>query len=142
MADADVRFEPGWERRMLDLGEPAIDAAAQIVERGQQRRIPVSRDGSHGRTAGYARDHIHVERGRDALGPFRDVGSDATSPSGYPYPLGLELGTAPHVIRSHGPWPLRDEHGNVFGREVKHPGTRPYPWCRAALQDIAGRVLP
>ena len=142
MAATDVRFEPGWERAVAALGEPAIEVAAQIVEAGQRRRIPVSADGSHGRQPGYARDHVHIERGRDEFGPWRDVGSDAESPSGFPYPLALELGTRPHTITSHGPYPLRDKHGNVFGRTVHHPGTPPYPWCRAALADIAGRTLP
>jgi hypothetical protein len=137
----DVRFEPGWEVGVLGLVEPALDQAAVIVAAGQKRRIPVSADGSNGRAPGYARDRIHVERGRDGDGPYRDVGSDATSLSGYPYPLGLELGTAPHDIESHGPYPLRDKHGTVFGRRVHHPGTHPYPWCRAALQDLVGRVL-
>lgn len=136
-----VRFEPGWERVVADMGEYAIEAAARVVEAGQRARIPVSADGSHGRPAGYARDHVHIERGRDEFGPFRDVGSDATSPSGYPYPLGLELGTRPHEIRSHGDYPLRDRHGHIFGRVVHHPGTQPYPWCRAALADIAGRTF-
>ena len=41
-----------------------------------------------------------------------------------PYWRYVEWGTAPHWIDSHGPWPLRDDHGNVFGRRVWHPGTR------------------
>lgn len=144
MAAPAVRYvaSPGWERALAEHGEPAVEAAALIVEEGQKRRIPVSQDGSHGRPAGYARDRVHIERGRDAEGPWWDVGSDAISPGGYPYPLGLELGTPPHEIRSHGAYPLRNRRtGQVFGRVVQHPGTRPYPWCRAALQDIAGRVL-
>jgi hypothetical protein len=136
---SELVMEPGWEVGILDLAAPALDDAAVIVAAGQKRRIPVSADGSNGRPPGYARDAIHVERGRDAEGPYRDVGSDATSPDGYPYPLGLELGTAPHVIESHGDYPLRDQHGNVFGRTVNHPGTHPYPWCRAALADLTGR---
>lgn len=137
----DSRFvlDPQWEVGVIGLAGPALDEAAVIVAAGQKRRIPVSADGSHGRPPGYARDSIHVERGRDAEGPYRDVGADALAPNGYDYPLGLELGTAPHVIESHGDYPLRDKHGNVFGRRVDHPGTRPYPWCRAALADLAGR---
>lgn len=136
---ARVEFAATWEAEVLALGDPALDAAAVIVAAGQKRRIPVSQDGSNGRLAGYARDRIHVERGRDALGPYRDVGSDATTPDGYPYPLGLELGTRPHRIVSHGNYPLRDKHGHIFGRSVDHPGNPPFPWCRAALGDIAGR---
>lgn len=139
--DVELVLEPRWEVGVIGLAAPALDAAAVVVAAGQKRRIPVSADGSNGRPPGYARDSIHVERGRDALGMYRDIGSDATTPSGYPYPLGLELGTAPHVIQSHGHYPLRDKHGNIFGRTVNHPGTQPYPWCRAALADLAGRTF-
>jgi hypothetical protein len=139
--DVRVVFDPAFEVTVLDLAVPALDQASVIVAGGQKRRIPVSEDGSNGRPSGYARDRIHVERGRDAEGPYRDVGSDAETPEGFPYPLALELGARPHVITSHGDYPLRDAHGNVFGRTVNHPGNRPYPWCRAALLDLAGRVL-
>jgi len=118
----------------------AMDRAGAVVAGGQKRRIPVSEDGSNGRPAGYACDRIHVERGRDAEGPYRDVGSDAETPDGYPYPLGLELGTVAHTITSKGDYPLRNRKtGQVFGRTVDHPGTQPYPWCRAALADLVGR---
>lgn len=137
--DVALKLEPRWEVGVMGLAEPSLDQAAVIVAAGQKRRIPVSQDGSNGRPAGYARDAIHVERGRDLEGPYRDIGSDATTPTGYPYPLGLELGTPPHSIDSHGDYPLRDKHGNVFGRHVDHPGTQPYPWCRAALADLVGR---
>lgn len=45
----------------------------------------------------------------------------------------VEYGTAPHWINSTGPWPLRDEYGNVFGRRVWHPGTQANPFMRNAL---------
>lgn len=141
MADVTVKLDPGWEVGILAMMEGPLDLAGVIVAAGQKRRIPVSEDGSNGRPAGYARDSIHVERGHDELGPYRDIGADATTPTGYPYPLGLELGTAPHRIESHGDYPLRDKHGHVFGRVVDHPGTPPYPWCRAALGDLAGRAF-
>jgi hypothetical protein len=140
--DVAIRYEPGWEVGVMALSEPYLDVAAAIVAGGQKRRIPVSQDGSNGRPKGYARDRVNVERGRDIEGPFRDIGSDATSPEGYNYPLGLELGTPPHDIVSKGDYPLRNRKtGQVFGRVVHHPGTKPYPWCRAALADLAGRTL-
>jgi hypothetical protein len=134
VTDARIDFDPTFEASVIRLAEPFLDEAGVIVAEGQKRRIPVSHDGSSGRPRGYARDRIHVERGSD-----RDVGSDAVTPEGYPYPLGLELGTKPHVIESHGNYPLRDKHGQIFGRRVNHPGNRPYPWCRAALADLAGK---
>jgi hypothetical protein len=45
----------------------------------------------------------------------------------------VEFGSAPHWIESHGDYPLRDEHGNIFGRRVWHPGTTPQPFMRPAL---------
>lgn len=45
-----------------------------------------------------------------------------------------EFGSSPHVIRSKGPWPLRNRRtGQVFGRVVNHPGTAPNPAFRTAL---------
>lgn len=126
----------------MGLSEPFLDLAAVVVAAGQKRRIPVSQDGNHGQPPGYARDRIHVERGADLAGPFRDVGSDATTPEGYPYPLGLEVGTRPHVIESKGNYPLRNRKtGQIFGKRVNHPGNKPFPWCRVALQDLVGRVF-
>lgn len=144
LASVRVVLEPRFTLAALALSAPAMEAGAQIVADGQRRRIPVSKDGSHGRPAGYAQSKIHVERGADPLGPYWDVGTgdDALSPDGTNYPLILELGSPPHVIESHGDYPLRDKHGRIFGKRVNHPGTRPYPWLRASLADIAGRTLP
>jgi hypothetical protein len=141
VAQVKVELDPAWQRQMFALAGSALDQAAVVVAAGQKRRIPVSQDGSNGRPAGYARDRIHVERGQDLEGPYRDIGSDAETLDGYPYPVGLELGTVPHTIVSHGDYPLREEHGRVFGRVVDHPGNPPFPWCRAALGDIAGRTF-
>lgn len=53
------------------------------------------------------------------------VGTDHWAPT--------EYGSAPHLIRSTGPWPLRNkETGQVFGRVVKHPGTPEQPFMRPA----------
>lgn len=144
LATVRVKLEPGYQRTLYALSAPAMEAGAEIVAEGQRQRIPVSKDGSHGRPAGYAQSKIHIERGVDALGPYWDVGTgtDALTPDGTNYPLILELGSRPHTITSHGDYPLRDKHGRVFGKSVNHPGTQPYPWLRASLADLAGRILP
>jgi hypothetical protein len=146
VADVDVRVKLShrWEGDVYDIGTPALNEAARIVRDGQRRRIPVSRDGSYGRPPGYARDKIHVRRGIEARVPTWDVGTgdDALTPDGTNYPLILELGSRPHVIRSKGDYPLRNaKTGQVFGREVQHPGTQPQPWLRAALADIEGMTF-
>lgn len=141
MARAAFVLDVDWELKAKLVTRPQVAHGAELVADGQRRRIPVSAEGSYGRAPGYARDHVHVETGRDTDGPYWDIGSDAKTPDGTDYPLILELGSGPHPITSHGDYPLRDRHGRVFGRVVHHPGTRPYPWCRAALQDLAGRQL-
>lgn len=48
--------------------------------------------------------------------------------------LYVEYSTKPHIIRSHGPWPLRNrETGQVFGPVVHHPGTKAQPFMRPAI---------
>lgn len=45
----------------------------------------------------------------------------------------VEYGSRPHEIRSHGPWSLRSDEGEYFGRVVHHPGTPAQPFMRPAL---------
>lgn len=53
-----------------------------------------------------------------------------------PYAGYVSRGTRPHVIESHGPWPLRNRFtGQVFGRIVHHPGTRPNDYLDRALRQ-------
>lgn len=110
--------------------------AGEVGTQGAKRRAPVSPDGSNGRRSGYMRSQIGWEIGEDIEGLYVDIVSLATTPSGYPYGLGVEVGTVAHVIESHGPYPLRNKKGNVFGRRVQHPGTDPQPYLRPALDDI------
>lgn len=112
----------------------------EVGTQGAKRRAPVSPDGSHGRPSGYMRSNIGWVIGNDLEGLYVDIQSPAESPTGYPYGLGVEVGTAAHEIRSHGPYPLRDKKGNVFGPVVHHPGTDPQPYLRPAMDDIRALV--
>lgn len=137
------RWEADWETQLLALPGvvKALDKAGEIVEAGAKRRAPVSHDGSHGRPPGHLKASIDRQAGRDTTGPYVDVRSPATTPAGEPYGLFCEVGTRPHLIVSHGPWPLRDRHGRVFGRVVHHPGTPAQPYLRPALFDLAGQTF-
>lgn len=116
-----------------------LQRKGEIVTQGAKRRAPVSPAGSHGRPSGYLRSAIHWRLGADELGIYVDVLSPATTPDGAPYGLFVEVGTAPHVIRSHGPYPLRNARtGQVFGPIVNHPGTPAQPHLRPALDDLRG----
>jgi hypothetical protein len=113
--------------------------AGEVVSQGAKRRAPVSPDGSNGRPSGYGRSQIGWEIGTDSEGLYVDVTSPATTPDGYPYMYGVEVGTAAHIIRSKGPYPLRNRKtGQVFGPVVHHPGTDPQPYLRPALDDLRG----
>jgi hypothetical protein len=137
-----VIFNPGFPLLVMELAEPKIEAAAAIVAEAQREAIPVSKDGSYGRPPGYARDRIDVRRGGGPDGPYWDVGSDATTPDGVSYPLILDAGSRAHEITSLGDYPLRNKFtGQVFGRTVHHPGTKPTYWCRRSIYALAGRVL-
>lgn len=51
-------------------------------------------------------------------------------------------GTPPHIIRSTGPWPLRNRAtGQVFGPLVHHPGTKGSHFVERTVLDIRGRVF-
>lgn len=86
------------------------------------------------RPSGYLRNSIHADR----RGPLEIVvGPDAS------YGRYVNDGTRPHIIRSHGPWPLRNRAtGQVFGQTVHHPGTRPFYFVQRAARDLGGGSAP
>lgn len=138
-----IVYAPDFRQSVWDLAEPFLDDAADVVLAAERVNIPRSTDGSHGRPAGYAASRLRIlTAGRDEQGPYRDAGTDATSPEGFNYPAALENGTKPHEIHSKGPWPLRNRRtGQVFGRSVMHPGTAPIPWGRRSAEALRGRVF-
>jgi hypothetical protein len=85
------------------------------------------------RPSGYLRSScrsLREEDGSIIIGPTADYG------------IWVNNGTPPHLIESHGPWPLRNRAtGQVFGRVVHHPGTRPQPFIVESLTAIAGAVV-
>jgi hypothetical protein len=116
-------------RHLNSLGDRAVFVARRLA--------PVSEDGSHGRPAGYLRDQIHHELTSEGRNLAVNIYSPATTPEGFPYGYAMEVGTGPHTIRSHGDYPLRNpQTGQVFGREVHHPGTAARPHLRPALMTV------
>lgn len=104
-----------------------LRSLGKTVERGAKRR-------THGRIAAGVRAH---EPKVDTQGPYVDIATEAEDPeTGAPIGLFVEVGTRPHVIESHGDYPLRNrETGQVFGKRVNHPGTDPQPHLRPALYE-------
>ncbi len=85
------------------------------------------------------RDSITARNGRDADGLYADIGPTAETPDGHPYPINVEFGSAPHVIRSKGDYPLRAADGRVFGHEVQHPGGEAQPFIRPSIEAARDR---
>lgn len=142
-ATVRVQANPRANALLSALAAPKVTKAALAVAAYQRQRIPVSRDGSYGRPPGYAKSRIAARPTVSLRGGLAfNVGSDATTPDGYPYPVGLDRGTPPHIIRSKGNYPLRNpKTGQVFGKEVRHPGTAPTYWCTGSLAVLAGMRL-
>ncbi len=98
----------------------------RVVEQGAKRR-------THGRiAAGVRAKPPGVDNGE----AYIDVETAAEDEHGAPIGLFTEVGTRPHVIESHGDYPLRSRTGQVFGRRVNHPGTQAQPHLRPALYDF------
>lgn len=95
---------------------------------------PVSPVGSRHRS-GNLRSSIHAVRGGNGSARWVDIGPTAD------YAPYVNNDTVPHIIESHGPWPLRNrETGQVFGRIVHHPGTRGQHFVERTAETFEGRV--
>jgi hypothetical protein len=103
------------------------DRLAGTAEAAMKVHCPVAPPGS-GHPPGHLRDSIETERlpgGEYHIGPTADYGAYVNN------------GTPPHIIRSHGKWPLRGG-GRVFGQVVHHPGYRGAHFIEEAARDIDG----
>jgi hypothetical protein len=118
IAVAHVRIVPEGILRIEGLSGDAVAAITRDVGRDARRRVPVD-------TGELEASIRTVHRPGSGVGRVF-VGTDHWQPT--------EYGSAPHKIRSTGPWPLRNrETGDVFGRVVNHPGTPAQPFMRPAL---------
>lgn len=102
--------------KLKELGDGVAEAISVEVQRDAKRLCPVD--------TGELRSTIRRFKAGDTW--FVTVGTDYWSYVEYP--------TKPHIIRSHGPWPLRNPRtGQVFGPVVRHPGTAAQPFMRPAI---------
>lgn len=59
-----------------------------------------------------------------------------------PYGYNVEFGSAPHLIQAVNKKVLADQKMNViFGKVVRHPGSKPYPFMAPAFTDNQGKVV-
>lgn len=124
---ARVEMSSDW-REHVDAAwtELATDKLGPAIERDARRYCVVK--------TGALQDSIENHMDGEELIISATGGDD-----GETYAVYVEMGTRPHVIRSHGDYPLRNrETGQVFGPVVHHPGSRPYPFLRPALYTFRG----
>ncbi len=61
------------------------------------------------------------------------------------YGLYVEFGTPPHLIKPKNKKALKFKKGKkgkaIFAKEVKHPGTRPNPFIRNAIQNKLQNII-
>lgn len=100
-----------------------------------KRLCPVSPVGPLHRS-GNLRSSIHAFREHVPGGRAWIIGPTAD------YAQYVERDTVPHLIVSHGPWPLRNrETGEIFGRVVHHPGTRGQHFIERTAETFNGRTV-
>lgn len=122
-----VEVDDEWQPRVAAAVAALLsDKLGPNIARDAQRYCP-----EH---TGALRDSIEHHMEDEDLIVSATGGADGRTYAAY-----VELGTAPHVIRAHGPYSLRDaETGESFGPVVHHPGTRPTPFLRPALYQQRG----
>lgn len=134
-----AEFEIVWDEQALAMLPDSDRSLAQEFDRmareailTMKRLCPVSPVGPLHRS-GNLRSSIRAfreDRHTYVIGPTADYG---------PY---VEEDTVPHLIVSHGPWPLRNrETGQVFGRVVHHPGTRGQHFIFRTAETFSGRQV-
>lgn len=111
---ADFDFDPEGLKLLQHRADSAVASVTRAVAADARRQCPIDQ--------GDLLESIHEDLSAGRV----HVGTDHWAPT--------EYGSQPHLIRSHGPYPLRSrETGEVFGPVVMHPGTPAQPFMRPAL---------
>ena len=118
--------------------EPFLRQKVNRIAEVAKARAPVSREPDSGRLKRSIRVVARDTGGRFASLDSATVASVAITVN-VPYASYVIRGTKPHIIRSLGPWPLRNRvTGQVFGPIVRHPGQKPNNFLAVALRSAGG----
>lgn len=133
MASATVTVD--WNSAVVrSLGQTSsvsalMDRLQAFAVQAMKKHVPVSPVGPLHKS-GALRSSVTAERESD--------GTRRVGPTLYYGPY-VNNGTEPHLITSHGNYPLRNaETGQAFGRVVHHPGTKPQDFVGKTANDING----
>lgn len=109
------------------VANPWADVVGPVVKAVIKEQAPVSPQGPN---AGRLRDSITYEKKTGA------ASVTMTYATGVPYARYVVDGTVPHLIEPRAAKALHwvDRSGDHFARLVHHPGTRPNPFARRAME--------
>jgi hypothetical protein len=129
-----VTFDSAAMRALAQTSDvqQAMDLVSRVALQAMKKNTPVSPVGPLHRSGNLRSSEriIKQPNGDTIIGPTASYGAYVND------------GTPPHIIRSTGPWPLRNpETGQVFGRVVHHPGTKPARFIEAAAREIDGMQI-
>lgn len=156
---SDLRHVKGWSEiaKFLDtlphklqrnVARGSLTAGAKIIADAARSNAPVGAPSSEGAKlyggyAGALRDSIRIRRMR-ITGPRVTVrvsagGKSAKSGADTFYATWAEYGTRPHTITAANRKGL--SVGGLVFQSVVHPGARPHPFMRPALDTAAGAAV-
>ena len=125
----DKAFLASLNAHLDKVADEVVDevvAAAVEVRNEAVKRTPVDR--------GLLRAGWQLDSGRTSNGGWAEVSNDVK------YVRAVEYGTKPHTIRTKNKKVLASK-GEVFGTEVKHPGTKERPMLRPAVALAVPRLM-
>lgn len=137
MGDAVVIWDDGELEKLTNSPNTnaILDRIAAETVQIMKRLIPVSPVGPLHRS-GNLRSSVRATRLGNQYGRQIIIGPTAD------YARYVNDDTRPHVIESHGDYPLRNrETGQVFGRIVHHPGTTGKHFVEKTADALNGRVF-
>ena len=125
-----IKGGDAFKKKLQDLAaeypevmDQALDDTADAMSLDAQRMVPVD--------TGRLRASINVKR--EFL--IKAIGTNVE------YATDVEFGTGPHEIVAKNKKVLANKKkGIIFGKKVKHPGSKPRPYMRPAFENNRRRV--
>lgn len=100
----------------------ALDISTKKIEAEAKKRAPVNKETGGGNLRQSISSSVMGLQGKVIVGAK--------------YAIFVHEGTRPHIIRARTKKVLANERtGSIFGKVVKHPGTRKQPFLQEALDD-------